>query len=55
MNATTTITQSNIQMNERKFFHYASNYDKFYYITCQLFCKAPSLYDHDSFIILTIQ
>ncbi|RGB30923.1 hypothetical protein C1646_764705 [Rhizophagus diaphanus] len=28
-------TQSNVQMNECKFFHYAPNYDKFYHITCQ--------------------
>ncbi|RGB25337.1 hypothetical protein C1646_675668 [Rhizophagus diaphanus] len=47
-------TQSSIQMNERKFFHYAPNYDKFYFITCQLILQGSVFlddrnYDHGFF------
>jgi hypothetical protein len=48
------ITQSNIQINERKFFHYAPNDDKIYHITCQIIQQGSvSLddynYDHGFF------
>ncbi|POG61159.1 hypothetical protein GLOIN_2v1786931 [Rhizophagus irregularis DAOM 181602=DAOM 197198] len=39
------ITQSSIQMNERKFFHYAPNYDKFYLITCHLILQGSDSFD----------
>ncbi|CAG8725203.1 uncharacterized protein OCT59_010643 [Rhizophagus irregularis] len=39
-------TQSNIQMNECKFFHYAPNYDKFYHITCQTILQGFDSFDN---------
>ncbi|RGB30929.1 hypothetical protein C1646_764711 [Rhizophagus diaphanus] len=38
-------TQSNIQMNECKFFHYAPNYDKFYHITSQTILQGFDSFD----------
>jgi hypothetical protein len=56
MNAAATVPsiQTNIQINERKFFHYAPKYDKIYHITCQIMQQGSvSLddcdYDHGFF------
>ncbi|CAB4486592.1 hypothetical protein RhiirA5_426416 [Rhizophagus irregularis] len=48
------ITQSIMQMNECKFFHYAPNDDKFYHITCQIILQGyvssdDYNYDHGFF------
>ncbi|CAB5368915.1 unnamed protein product [Rhizophagus irregularis] len=39
-------TQSNTQMNECKFFHYAPNYDRFYHITCQTILQGFDSFDN---------
>ncbi|PKB97488.1 hypothetical protein RhiirA5_384636 [Rhizophagus irregularis] len=42
-------TQSNVQMNECEFFHYAPNDDRFYHITCQIILHGSVSLDNHNY------